>query len=275
MVKFVAGSESNSAFLDVYAIDTEADHIFIKKIVEDLDRINTGLKVHKLVPFEDDFVRLDVILKNEKAGNMVFHYKEKYYRLPAFKKYLTSPPKMKKIFISYSKQDLRLVNKFIEHLAALQRDGKVGHWYCSELEAGSKWDDKIQKQLDESDIVCFMISPNFMKTDYILEQEVPKAFEKKRTDPNFRIVPIILDFCRWTTTNNNLGDYTALPYTAKPVLDFANENMAWYVVQECLRLMIDSDLNPTGEDFYTKQKLPGDVAKIYTRIVEGKVDRNS
>lgn len=275
MVKFVPGNESKSAFLDVYAIDKEPDQKFIKKIIEDLDRINAGLKVHKLVPFEEEFVRLDVILRNEKAGNVVFHYNEKYYRLTAFKKYLISPLKMKKIFISYSKQDLRLVNKFIEHLAALQRDGKVGHWYCSELEAGSRWDDKIQKQLDESDIVCFMISPNFMKTDYILEHEVPKAFERKRTDPRFKIVPIILDFCRWATTNNNLGDYTALPYTAKPVLDFPNENMAWYIIQECLRLMIDSDLNPTGDDFYVKQTLPSDVAKIYTRIVEGKVDKNS
>lgn len=35
--------------------------------------------------------------------------------------------KMKKIFISYSKDDLPMVNKFIEHLSALQLDGKVSH----------------------------------------------------------------------------------------------------------------------------------------------------
>lgn len=96
---------------------------------------------------------------------------------------------MKKLFISYSKQDIRLVNKFIEHLSALQRDGKVSHWYCSELEAGSNWNDEIQKHFDDSDIVCFMISPNFMKTDYIHEHEIKKAFERKKADPSFKNGP--------------------------------------------------------------------------------------
>jgi len=182
---------------------------------------------------------------------------------------------MKKIFISYSKQDLRLVNKFIEHLSALQRDGKVSHWYCSELEAGSIWNDEIQKHLEEADIACFMVSPNFMKTDYIHEHEIKKAFERKDKDPNFKIVPIILNFCRWTTVNNDLGKFTALPYTAKPVMDFKNQDMAWYIIEECLRLMIDNDLNPTGENFYNNQKLPTDVLKIYNRIVEGKVDNDN
>ena len=182
---------------------------------------------------------------------------------------------MKKIFISYSKQDLRLVNKFIEHLTALQRDGKVSHWYCSELEAGSIWNDDIQKHLEEADIVCFMISPSFMKTDYIHEHEIKKAFERKAKDPSFKIVPVILNFCRWTTANNNLGEFTALPYTAKPVMDFKNQDMAWYIGEECLRLMIDHELNPTGDNFYQKQALPPDVLKIYTRIIEGKVNNDT
>jgi hypothetical protein len=166
------------------------------------------------------------------------------------------------------------VNKFIEHLSALQRDGKVAHWYCSELEAGSVWNDEIQKHLDEADIVCFMISPNFMKTEYIHEHEIKKSFDRKAKDQKFKIVPIILNFCRWTTANNNLGQFSALPYTAKPVVDFKNQDMAWYIIQECLRLMIDKDINPTDDTFYTSQELPSDVLKIYTRIMEGKVDNN-
>ena len=105
--------------------------------------------------------------------------------------------------------------------------------------------------------------------------EIKKAFERKDKDSNFKIVPIILNFCRWTTVNNDLGKFTALPYTAKPVMDFKNQDMAWYIIEECLRLMIDNDLNPTGENFYNNQKLPSDVLKIYNRIVEGKVDNDN
>lgn len=178
----------------------------------------------------------------------------------------------RKIFISYSKDDLPLVNKFIEHLSALQLEGKVAHWYCTELIAGTSWNKDIQDHFDQSDIVCFMVSPHFMKTAYIHEHEIKKAFERQSKDPTFKIVPIILDFCKWTTSHNNLGQFTALPYTAKPVVDFKNQNMAWYIVQECLRLMIEQDLNPTGEDFYATQALPKDVLKLLERIVMSNVD---
>ena len=277
MVKFVPWNNKNKcASLDIYAVNGTNDN-FIKAIVDYIDSINQGINVKKLVPNEShvDFIPLEIIHLNEKEQNPIFHFNKKYYRLASFKKYLKSPLKMKKIFISYSKQDLRLVNKFIEHLSALQRDGKVSHWYCSELEAGSVWNEEIQKHLEEADIACFMVSPNFMKTDYIHEHEIKKAFERKAKDSNFKIVPIILNFCRWTTTNNNLGDFTALPYTAKPVMDFKNQDMAWYIIEECLRLMIDNDLNPTGENFYNNQNLPTDVLKIYNRIIDGKVDNDN
>ncbi len=277
MVKFDPwNNKSKCASLDIHAVNGTHDK-FIKTIVDYIDSINEGIKVKKLVPNEsqEEFIPLEIIHQSEKGQNPIFHFNKRYYRLTSFKKYLKSPLKMKKIFISYSKQDLRLVNKFIEHLSALQRDGKVSHWYCSELDAGSVWNDEIQKHLEEADIACFMVSPNFMKTDYIHEHEIKKAFERKDKDPNFKIVPIILNFCRWTTVNNDLGKFTALPYTAKPVMDFKNQDMAWYIIEECLRLMIDNDLNPTGENFYNNQKLPTDVLKIYNRIVEGKVDNDN
>jgi hypothetical protein len=114
-----------------------------------------------------------------------------------------------------------------------------------------------------------------MKTSYIHEYEIAKAFERKVKDPSFKIVPIILEFCSWTTTKNNLGQFTALPYTAKPVSDFVNEDMAWYIIQGCLRSMIEKDLRPEEKDFYTSSKLPSDILAIFERIVAGKVDRSS
>jgi internalin A len=188
---------------------------------------------------------------------------------------------MKKIFISYSKDDLKLVKKFEEHLSALKQDGKVAIWYCTELRAGSDWNEEIQEQFDQSDMVCFMISPNFMKTPYIQEHEVAKAFKRKEKDKDFKIVPIILDFCTWTTEKNNLGTYTALPYIGKPVLDFNNQNMAWYIIEQSLRLIIDNNEMPYTVDeegnykVNPTKKLPKDVLRIFERIVEGKVDRNS
>lgn len=200
--------------------------------------------------------------------------KKKIFSVFDFNKYLprTTMGRMKNIFISYSKSDFSLVKKFQEHLSALKLDGKVATWYCSELTAGSEWNSEIQEHFDEADIVCFMISPNFMKTKYIHEHEINKAFRRKESDPNFLIVPIILDFCRWETKNNNLTVYTALPYSAKPVMDFKNQNMAWYIIQEALRIIIDDNTEISKERLYSHTDLPEDVKKIHERINNGEAN---
>jgi GTPase SAR1 family protein len=194
-----------------------------------------------------------------------------------FNKFLPKKSKgqMKNIFISYSKEDLSLVNKFQEHLSALKLDGKVATWYCTELTAGSEWNFEIQKHFDSADIVCFMISPAFMKTKYIHEHEIMKAFKRKSEDPSFLIVPIILDFCRWSTAHNDLSQFSALPYSAKPVLDFDNQNMAWYIIQECLRAIIEKKVDNHEDDLYTNEALPKDVLRIFERIIAQRVDKNT
>jgi len=271
---FDLGNDEGNASINLYKINIFHDTNFSFQLIANINEINKRYEVTEMITNNgDDFIPLEIIHQNEEQGNWTFFYKKKYYKLIDFKKFLKNPTAMKKIFLSYSKQDLKLVNKFIEHLASLQLDGKISYWYCSELEAGSEWDKEIQSNFDDSDIVCFMISPNFMKTKYIHEHEIARAFELKERKPELKIVPIILDFCRWTTTNNNLGKYTGLPYTAKPVVDFDNQNMAWYIVEECLRIMIEKDLNPTGDNFYLEH-LPSDVLKIFERIVEGKVNKS-
>lgn len=181
--------------------------------------------------------------------------------------------KPKKLVISYSKDDLKLVNKFNEHLSSIKLDGKVSFWYCTMLEAGTNWSKEIQKRFDEADIICFMVSPSFMSTPYIHEHEIKRAFDRKANEPSLKIVPIILDFCNWNTNTNNLGDFTALPYTGMPVVDFKNQNKAWYIIAECLRIMIEKNLDPTGDNFFSDLRvLPKNIVRIYEKIVAGEED---
>lgn len=182
--------------------------------------------------------------------------------------------KLKKVFISYSKDDLKLINEFQDHLTSLKRAGLISSWYCTELIAGGEWDKDIARHFDEADIICFMVSPNFMRTDYIYKHELKKAHDRRLKDKEFVIIPIILDFCSWSNAQSKLGDFTALPYTAKPICDFDNRNMAWYIVVECIKYVVGNYAQPEGEDWFDKIDLPKDVRRIYERIVEGLVDKN-
>ena len=121
-----------------------------------------------------------------------------------------------------------------------------------------------------------MLSSNFTKTDYIYDHEIPRAFERKKAGDNIAIVPILLNFCDWQTEENNLGKYNGLPYTLKPVSDFHNEEMAWYIIIECLKSIIkEPGLANDGKWEELKEAWPDDVRKIFERIVEGRVDKNT
>lgn len=247
---------------------------FIEKIIKNYD-YNKMIKAKNgnYIPF-DKLEETNVGQDNKPAN--LFSFENVIYRRSDFKMFLTNDKNypMKKIFISYSKDDLALVNQFLDHLAPLKRDGLIATWFCTELIAGGEWDKDIQQHFEESDIICFMISPNLMRTDYVFNHEIKKAINRQKIDNEFKIVPIILNFCSWTTKDYNLGNYTALPYTAKPVCDFKDKNMAWYIITECIKVLIKSQKQPTTDNWYNLN-LPKDIRKIYERIIEGKVDNNN
>lgn len=48
--------------------------------------------------------------------------------------------------------------------------------------------------------------------------------------------------------------------------------MAWFVVIECLRLLIEKIFNPTEDDFYAQNTLPKQLSQIYRRIISNDVN---
>ncbi|WP_196888680.1 leucine-rich repeat domain-containing protein [Aureivirga sp. CE67] len=276
LIKFIISE--NGCFVDIYKQNNNKSNDFFNSIIDYIEDESVFYDYTKLVPnIHNEFAPLEEILKYQKQNILNFKYDNKNLKLSDFKKHLSQKNKMKKIFISYSKQDLKYIHEFKKHLSALHLNGKVSDWYCSELEAGSEWSAEIKKHFDESDIICFMVSPNFMNTPYIQEYEIKPAFERYKKDKSFRIVPIFLDYCQWRTEEFNLSKFTGLPYTAKPIADFNNKNIAWYIISECLRIVIEQDnISMENENhIYTNNKLPKDILSIYERLIEGKLDNNS
>lgn len=225
-----------------------------------------------------DYVDYESIWQSNLKQQNIFSYENKFYTVTEFSNIIDNIKlKMKKIFISYSKDDLEYVNEFLNHLSPLKRDGLISTWYCTELVAGGKWNEDISRNFEQSDIIIFFVSPNLLKTDYVYNCEIKKAFEKKEKDPNFKIVPVILDYCSWITKDYNLGDFSALPYTAKPIRDFKDRNMAYFIIVESLKYMIEIDKQLLGDDWFNDKehssKISKQVLRIYERIVKGEVDR--
>ncbi len=143
------------------------------------------------------------------------------------------------IFISYSKNDNELRQELHTHLSSLRRRKIVSNWDDRHIIGGELWDDTIKTKLKEADIILFLVSANFINTDYIWEHEIPIA-EEQRKNGKARVIPIILKPCQWTKLD--FAKQQALPSKGVPINSFPDRDAAWLEVVESIEKVIDDVL---------------------------------
>ena len=131
---------------------------------------------------------------------------------------------MKKIFISYSRKDKKFKDDLKTQLKILERYCVAKAWSCEEMNAG-EWDEQIQNELKESDIIIYMVSDNFLASDYIMDKEVNIGIELVKNNPNKKIICVLVRECSWDnwqfladnfsadgSSENTLGKYQFIPW---------------------------------------------------------------
>lgn len=101
-------------------------------------------------------------------------------------------PVRKKIFISYSHDDQAWFEDLKGRLVPLQRRHGFEIWDDSQLRAGQDWHAEIQKALGETKLALLLVSPNFMKSDYIDKHEVRTLLEAQARSEGLIIAPLHL-----------------------------------------------------------------------------------
>jgi len=144
---------------------------------------------------------------------------------------------MKKIFISYSKNDLSHLKELEKHLSVWKRGSLISVWNDQELVPGEKWDGKIRSELEEADIILFLVSADFLATDYIFDVEIKRAIERDN-DPSddVAVVPIIVRNCLWEDTP--LAAYNTAPKKALIISNQQNIDDAWTATVKDLKKII-------------------------------------
>lgn len=98
---------------------------------------------------------------------------------------------MKKIFISYSRKDVEYKDELKKHLNLLRTFEIADTWSCEEITIG-KWDEQIQKELEESDLIIYMLSAGFFSSKYILEKEVQKGMDSLLGKPGKKALCVVV-----------------------------------------------------------------------------------
>lgn len=84
----------------------------------------------------------------------------------------------KKLFISYSSKNAEFIKRFVTHLQILKNNKLIDPWYDRMIEAGTRWDESVRNEMKRSDIIIFLLSPDFLATEYIMETEIPLAIKQ-------------------------------------------------------------------------------------------------
>lgn len=100
------------------------------------------------------------------------------------------------VFISYSHKDEEWKNRLVLHLKVLEKEGILDEWDDRRIGAGMDWCQEIQEAIDRASVAILMVSANFLTSDFILKEEVPRLLER-RAKEGVRIFPIIVKPCAW------------------------------------------------------------------------------
>lgn len=143
--------------------------------------------------------------------------------------------KQKKVFISYAREDRLWVDSLEKHLSSLKRQGLISSWSDSQILPGQNWNDNILTELRSADIIIFMLSADFIASEFINENEVPEAMEQNR-QKGAKIIPVVLRPCDWSREPYN--QFQALPDNALPITKWADQDEAFMSVVKGLSKLV-------------------------------------
>jgi TIR domain len=147
---------------------------------------------------------------------------------------VADPLKAVRVFFCYAHEDGILLEKLKKHLIALQRQNLISIWYDRNISIGIEWAQEIDTQLNTSDIILLLISPNFMASEYCYSIEVEQAM-KRHQQGEARVIPVILRSVYFKGAP--FGKLQALPKNAKPITGpgWRSQDEAFFDVAEGIR----------------------------------------
>jgi hypothetical protein len=104
----------------------------------------------------------------------------------------TEKQNLKRVFLSYSHKDETYKNELDNHFSLLKRLGHIEVWHDRKIKAGDDWNEEIERQLKEADLVILFLSADFFTSDYIWNQEL--KIIRERGD-QIKVVPIFVKPC--------------------------------------------------------------------------------
>jgi TIR domain len=140
----------------------------------------------------------------------------------------------------YSKKDRRLREEIDKHLSILKRWGVITGWHAHTIHAETEWKGKVSEQLKTARLILFLISPDFLASDYCCDVEMSTAMQKHETGEAV-VIPVILRPV--PSQGGPFRKLQALPERGKPVTSWSNRDAAYKSIDEGIAEAVDKIRN--------------------------------
>ena len=141
-------------------------------------------------------------------------------------------PMRSSAFISYSHRDIKWLDKLNVMLTPFTRDG-MDIWSDQKIKPGALWAEEIRKALADAKVAILLVSPDFLASKYIHENELPPLLEEAEQG-GLVILWIPIHFSNYKQTKIN--DYQAAWVPSQPLagLSKVKLNQALVAISEAI-----------------------------------------
>lgn len=143
-------------------------------------------------------------------------------------------------FISYANKDTEFRDELQNHLSGLKRKKLINGWDGRAILPGEVWDDEIRQKLEQAEVVLFLVSSDFLASDYIHDVEIKKTIERYQQGL-VRIIPVIVRPCDFESLS--LNRYQALPEGARAISLWPNRDEAYVDIVKKIKRVIEQMSN--------------------------------
>lgn len=118
------------------------------------------------------------------------------------------------IFISYSHKDKKWLERLETHLKPLVRNQSISYWNDTQIKPGSTWRDEIKAALARAKVAVLLVSPDFLASDFIAQQELPPLLKAARSEG---VTILWIPLKDSNVQETEINDYQAMIDVKKPL----------------------------------------------------------
>lgn len=101
------------------------------------------------------------------------------------------------IFICYGHKNVRWRDRLVSRLERCNPDHRFAVWYDEiGIEVGHDWQRSIEAALEAANVAIVLISPDFLASRYIQNNELPTLLERREA-LELQVLPVVVVACDW------------------------------------------------------------------------------